>query len=164
MAKNARLIFLCGKMAAGKSTLARTLARQQEAVLLVQDEFLERLYPEEIVDIAGFIRCSTRVNDALTPLICDLLRRDITVVLDFPGNTKKQRIWFRMLIKSAGVPHELHFIDASNDLCKLQLRDRSKELPADAAWTTEEAFEAVTAYFEPPTPDEAFNVIRYERG
>jgi shikimate kinase len=30
------LVFLCGKMAAGKSTLARELARRQDAVLLVE--------------------------------------------------------------------------------------------------------------------------------
>ncbi len=36
MAGSAKLIFLCGKMAAGKSTLARELADRENAVLLVQ--------------------------------------------------------------------------------------------------------------------------------
>jgi predicted kinase len=34
----------CGKMAAGKSTMSRELAERENAVLLVQDEFLERLF------------------------------------------------------------------------------------------------------------------------
>jgi predicted kinase len=40
MSTAAKLMFLCGKMAAGKSTLARELAERENAVLLVQDEFL----------------------------------------------------------------------------------------------------------------------------
>jgi len=34
MSTSAKLIFFCGKMAAGKSTLARDLARRENAVLL----------------------------------------------------------------------------------------------------------------------------------
>jgi len=43
-AASAKLIFLCGKMAAGKSTLARELAQRENAVLLVQDDFLDLAY------------------------------------------------------------------------------------------------------------------------
>ena len=41
----AKLIFFCGKMAAGKSTLAKQLAEREDAVLLVQDELLDTLFP-----------------------------------------------------------------------------------------------------------------------
>ncbi|PYV70475.1 MAG: cell division protein ZipA, partial [Acidobacteria bacterium] len=47
MAGSAKLIFLCGKMAAGKSTLARELADRENAVLLVQDDFVTALFPGE---------------------------------------------------------------------------------------------------------------------
>src|SRR5437667_2107198 len=46
MAGSAKLIFLCGKMAAGKSTLARELADRENAVLLVQDDFVTALFPQ----------------------------------------------------------------------------------------------------------------------
>ncbi|MFZ2001902.1 MAG: AAA family ATPase [Candidatus Sulfotelmatobacter sp.] len=54
MNTSAKLIFFCGKMAAGKSTLARHLADRENAVLLVQDDFLEALFPGEIADIPTF--------------------------------------------------------------------------------------------------------------
>jgi predicted kinase len=164
MTSNARLIFFCGKMAAGKSTLASALAAREDAVLLVQDELLGALYPGEILDLSDFVRCSARLRTALTPVIQTLLRQGISVVLDFPGNTKAQRIWFRELFEAAGADHELHFIDAPDELCKAQLRQRSSELPAGSAWTTEAEFEAVTAYFVAPAPDENFNVVRHPRG
>jgi predicted kinase len=42
---------MCGKMATGKSTYARELARTKNAVLFVQDEFIDALFPGEIRDI-----------------------------------------------------------------------------------------------------------------
>lgn len=163
MTSEARLIFFCGKMAAGKSTLASALAARDNAVLLVQDELLGTLYPGEILDLSDFVRCSARLRAALTPLIRMLLKRGTSVVLDFPGNTTAQRSWFRELFESAAVDHELHFIDAPDELCKEQLKQRSRELPAGSAWTTEAEFDAVTAHFVAPAPDENFNVVRHQR-
>ena len=154
---SAKLMFFCGKMAAGKSTLARNLAVRENAVLLVQDDFLNALFPGEITDIPGFVKCSFRLKNALTPHVCDLLSNGISVALDFPGNT------LRELIERANVEHELHFVDASDASCKSQLRERSTGSPAGTPWTRDADFEAITAHFQPPTEDENFNVVRHER-
>ena len=163
MGGQAKLIFFCGKMAAGKSTLSKALAAREQAVLLVQDEWLTHLFPGEILDVPDYLRCSARLNAALTPLIVSLLAKGVPVVLDFPGNTRKQRAWFRQLVEAAGVEHELHFIDAPDEVCKRQLRERSAGLPAGTPWTTEAEFDAITTYFQPPAAGEGFNVIRHER-
>ena len=151
-------------MAAGKSTLARQLASQEEALLLVEDQFLERLFPVEITDLAGYVKYSSRVRSALAPHIVSLLAMGVSVVLDFPGNTRTQRAWFRRLIDETGAAHELHFVDASNALCLRQLADRRSGLPQDSRWSSDAAFQEVTAYFEPPADDEGFNIIRYASG
>ena len=163
MRASAKLIFLCGKMAAGKSTAARELAEREKAVLLVQDDLLGALFPGEIKDVSSFVKCYTRLKNALTPHICALLSKGIPVVLDFAAATKTQREWFRELIERTHVEHELHFVNASDDLCKSQLRERSKGLPAGTRWTTDADFELINAYFQPPSDDEKFNVIRHER-
>jgi predicted kinase len=160
-----KLLFVCGKMAAGKSTLCTELAAREDAVLVVQDDLLGALYPGEFVDLAAFVKYSNRLQRALTPHIVALLTKGISVVLDFGANTKRQRAWYRDLIETSDCDHELHFIVASDELCKRQLRKRSQErgLSPGAKWTTEADFEAVTAYFDPPAADEGFNVIRHER-
>jgi len=149
-------------MAAGKSTLAREMAQREHAVLLVQDELLDSLYPGEIIDIPEFVKYSSRLKKALAPHIGALLSKGITVVLDFPGNTKAQRAWFRDLFERSNVDHELHFIDASDAVAKSQLKKRSKHLPTGSPWTTEAEFDAINLYFEPPSQDEGFNVVRHE--
>lgn len=156
-------MFMCGKMAAGKSTLARELAERHNAVLLVQDEWLGTLFPNEIVDIPAFFDRSLRLRHALAPHICALLSKGISVVLDFPANTQEQRAWFREILDSAGVEHELHFIDVPDDVCKRQLTHRSKDVPVGARWTTDAEFDAITAYFQPPSEDERFNIVRHQR-
>lgn len=130
---------------------------------MVQDDFFSALYPDEIRCSQVFVRCSARVRDALSPHVRDLLSRGVSVVLDFPGNTRAQRRWFRELFEGADVPHELHFIDAPDDLCKRQPRQRSRALPTGSSWTTDAEFDAITAHFEAPSEDEGFTVVRHER-
>lgn len=163
MNKSAKLHFFCGKMAAGKSTLAKKLAQREGTILLAEDELLAKLFPDEIHEIADYIQYSARLKDALSEPICNLLSQGISVVLDFPGNTPKQRAWFRQLFEQAQADHELHFIDATDDRCKLQLRQRSKDLPANAPFTTDAEFDAITAYFQSPTLEEGFHIVRYNR-
>jgi predicted kinase len=159
----AKLIFFCGKMAAGKSTLAKELAAREGAVLVKQDQLLERLFPGEVIDVPSYVKYSSRVNSAIGPHVSALLALGTSVVLDFPGNTRSQRAWFRELFEQAGADHELHFIDAPDALCKRQLEERSKDLPPGTPWTSEAEFDLIMGHFLPPSPDEGFNVIRHDR-
>lgn len=163
MKKQGKLFFFCGKMAAGKSTLAREIAQREDAILLVQDDLLSDLFPNEISDISSFVKYSSRLQTALSEPICSLLAKGISVVLDFPGNTRKQRAWFRQLFERANVEHELHYVDVTDELCKHQLRQRSKALPEGSPFTSDAEFEAITQYFQEPSDDENFNVIRHQR-
>ena len=149
-------------MAAGKSTLAQEVAERENAVLLVQDELLACLFPGEITTIDKFAERSVRLKDALAPHIGVLLARGISVVLDFPGNTRGQRAWFRRIFESADVGHELHFIDAEDALCKRRLRSRSEHLTPGSLWTSDAEFDAITRYFEAPSQEEGFNLVRHE--
>ena len=160
-----KLLFVCGKIAAGKSTLSRSLAATESGLLLVQDDLLESLYPGEFVDFAAFLKYSARLRGTLAPHIVALLSLGMTVVLDFPANTRTSRAWFRKMFERAGADHELHFIVAPDELCKRQLKQRSRDLNLvpGAKWTTDVEFDEVTSYFEPPATEEQFNVIRHER-
>jgi len=158
-----KLLFLCGKMAAGKSTLARELAARENAMLFVQDEWSETLYPNAIINVATYIEYSGRINRALAPCIVDLLSRGVSVVLDFPGNTRNQRAWFREIIERAGAVHELHFLDTADAICKAQLKGRSAHLPPGTPWTSEADFELISSHFRAPAEDEGFTVVVHRR-
>ncbi len=163
MVPETTLHFFCGKMAAGKSTLAIELAKANNAILLIEDDWLSHLYPEEITDIPEYIRYSVRLKNILSGHVASLLSHGVSVVLDFPANTKDQRNWFRDIYEQASASHTLHFVDVSNDICKRQLKERSKYKPEGSAFTSDAEFDAITKYFQTPSEDEAFTIIRYQR-
>jgi predicted kinase len=158
------LHFLCGKMAAGKSTFSRKLAAESGAILVCEDLWLSRLYPDEIQTFDDYLKYSARLKETLAPHLVDLLRGGNSVVLDFPGNVPRQRQWFRSIFEAAGAAHVLHFIDLPDALCKEQLQVRNREQPPGSKVMSEQEFDQITAYFVPPAEAEEFNVRLYRGG
>jgi predicted kinase len=161
-ARSTTLYLLCGKIAAGKSTLARRLAAQPATLLISMDHWMSTLFPTENETIEDFVRLSARLRAAMGPHVVDILRQDLSVVLDFPANTVSWRHWMRSLIIEADVTHELHVLDVSDSICKTRLRQRNES--AEHQYQVDEAtYDLFMSYFVPPTPDEGFNVIVHKR-
>lgn len=158
--ESATLHMLCGKVAAGKSTLAATLSKAPRTLLISEDDWLSSLYPSEIKTLDDYVRCSGRFRAAMGPHIESLLRLGVSVVLDFPANTLARRQWLRSLFENAGVAHELHFLNVSDDMCKTRLRDRNAS-GAHAFQTSDAEFDLLTSHFVPPQDDEDFYVIHH---
>jgi predicted kinase len=161
MTTHATLHLLCGKIAAGKSTLTKRLAETPGTVLLSEDHLLARLYPDEIRTVADYARCSARLRAAVGPHVEALLRAGVSVVLDFPANTLKVRAWMRGLFEGAGADHRLHYLDVPDEVCKARLRARNAAGEHDYQ-TGDAEFDLITGYFVPPTPAEGFNVVRHQ--
>ncbi|MCM0080847.1 ATP-binding protein [Geomonas sp. Red32] len=155
------LYLVCGKAAAGKSTLAAQLASKAHTVLIEEDDWLARLYPGEISDLAGYVRCTGRVRDVLGGLIVGLLRQGMSVVLDFPANTPPHRQWAKNLSDEAGARHELHYLEVTNETCKKRLRERNAS-GSHPFTLSEEAFDQITRYFVPPSPGEGLNLVLHD--
>jgi predicted kinase len=158
-----KLYFFCGKMAAGKSTLAKLLAARENAVLISQDDLADTLFPGQIVNVATYLEYSGRINKMVAPLAASILSKGISLVLDFPANTRNQRAWFRSIIDAGGVDHELHYLDTPDEICKAQLKQRSAHLPPGTKWTTAEDFNLIASHFRAPEHDEGFNVVVHTR-
>jgi predicted kinase len=152
------LYLLCGKMAAGKSTLAGRLAARSATVLISEDHWTSNLFPGQLNTIEDYGRYSRLLRNAMGPHVVSLLKAGMSVVLDFPANTLAFRSWMRQIFEDAGAANELHFLDASDETCKRQLRQRN--LAGKHPYQPDDSsFELFTSYFVPPTPEEGFNVI-----
>src|SRR5215471_9299473 len=100
------LYLLCGKIAAGKSTLARRLAARPATLLISEDHWTSSLFAGDLRTIDDYARFSARLRAAMGPHIVDILRQGLSIVLDFPANTISNRNWMRSLISDAAVAHE----------------------------------------------------------
>lgn len=158
MSSYGTLIFFCGKMGAGKSTLSAKIARERGAVLVSEDEWLAALFPGEIKDFSDYISYSSRLKPVLRSHVEQILVAGTSVVLDFPGNTKKQRAWFKEIYSQNRIPHQLYYLAVDDEVCLRRLKQRQKEQPERAQFDTEEVFRMVTDYFDPPEESEGFNV------
>ena len=158
MNKKGTLIFFCGKMGAGKSTYSKNLASELNAIFLSEDDWLSAIYPEEIKNFDDYIKYSSRLKPLLKEHVRRILHSGVSVVMDFPGNTKKQRAWFKEIFFETQIPHRLIYLQAEDQLCLKRLEQRRQVLPERAQFDTEEVFHQVSSYFQPPTDDEGFNI------
>lgn len=154
------LHLMCGKIASGKSTLAKSLANQHRAILLSEDRWISRLYPGEVQTVTDYVRCAKRIRDVLEPLVIDLLGAGLDVVLDFPANTLADREWLRGLADAAGSAHCLHYLDVDDDTCRTRLHARNERGAHDFAATDAE-FDLITGYFRVPEEVEGLVIVRH---
>ncbi|WP_417470487.1 AAA family ATPase [Maricaulis sp.] len=152
------LHLVCGKIAAGKSTLCHQLAAHASTVLLSEDNWLSSLYPGEISSLEDYVRCSARLRAVIGPHVADLLRAGLSVVLDFPANTLASRAWMRSIIDDAAAAHTLHWLDLDDATCKARLRERNAA-GEHAYAASETEFDLFTRYFVPPRAEEGFDVV-----
>lgn len=152
------LYLLCGKIAAGKSTLARHLASRPATLLIAEDHWTSNLFADDLKTIDDYTRYSARLRAAMAPHVVDILRQGLSVVLDFQANTVKVRSWMRSLIDQSGANHELHLLDIPDTICKQRLRERN--VAGEHPFQVSDAdYDLFTSYFVPPGADEGFNIV-----
>ncbi|MFX0547638.1 AAA family ATPase [Roseovarius sp. S1116L3] len=161
--KSPNLHMLCGKIAAGKSTLAADLAGSPETVLIAEDDWLNALFADELVSLPDYVRCSSKLRRIMAPHVAALLNAGVSVVLDFPANTFEQRRWMRRILEQTTAAHQLHLLDVSDKVCLARLRERNSRGDHPFA-VTDAQFHQFNNHFAAPTPDEGFNVVRHEDG
>ena len=154
----ATLHMICGKIGAGKSTLAQQLGTNANTVILSEDAWLAALYGDEMHTLKDFLRCSAKLKTAIGPHIVSLLKAGVSVVLDYQANTRDARTWMRGLFTDAQAEHRLHLLDVPDEVClaRLHARNADGEHPFAA---TEAQFHQVTKHFLPPQDDEGFTVV-----
>lgn len=156
----AMLHLLCGKIASGKSTLAAELCAAPGCVVISEDQWLAALYQDEMQSVADYVRVAAKLRKAMTPHLVALLHAGVSVVLDFPANTRANRDWMRSVIQASSAGHQLHYLDVTDALCKSRLHARNQG-GEHAFAATDEQFALITRYFEPPQEEEGFNLVRH---
>jgi predicted kinase len=158
--QQATLHFVAGRLAAGKTTLARELASDHQAILFSEDVWLSRL-SDGISSFDDYLRWYRRCRSVMGPLIIDILRSGVSVVLDLAGNRIDERAWVLGLAKAGGSSHLLHFLSVAEEECLRRLHDRNERKPEGLYFvsTTEAEFRAICKYFQPPSPEEGLNIV-----
>jgi predicted kinase len=151
------LHLICGRIAAGKSTLATTLGHREATVMIREDDWLSGLYGEQTSSIQDYMRCTALLRSVVGPHVAALLNAGLSVVLDFQANTLDARSWMRGILNQTSAAHVLHFLDVPEEVCLARLKARNAAGQHPFA-VTEAQFQQISRHFVPPRPEERFEV------
>jgi hypothetical protein len=147
-----------GFVGAGKTTLARRLAREHGAVRFTHDAWMHRLYganpPAE-----AFAALWERVDARIWRYAARLLELGVDVVLDYGFWTRASRDAARARVAAHGARAILYHVTCPEAVMRRRVAARSQDVPPDSLWINAAAFQRFKARFEPLAEDEARVVV-----
>lgn len=150
--------LVCGPTGAGKTTFARKLATECEALRFSIDEWMATLFAADAPAPLTFEWAIERVGRCeemiwQTGLAALAAGRDI--VLDLGFTTREQRDRFRALAMEAGHGVALHHVTASREVRLARVRRRNEDGSETLAFeVTDGMFDFMEDRFELPAPEE----------
>lgn len=149
----ATLHVMVGLPCSGKTTRARQLEREENALRLTPDEWQIRLLGTNAIT-AGH----DRLHDEVERIMWDVAKRALelgtNVILDFGLWAREERDDFRRRARDLGAGYKLHYMDVCEDELIHRLHQRNREAPPGAFLIPDSLLRSFISAFEPPTEDE----------
>ena len=154
----ATLNVIFGPCAAGKTTYARALARRDNAVVFVLDEWGARLFGPDVegpLDFGWMVERLRRCDALIWSTATAVLAAGSSVVLDLGLMRRADRERMREIAEEAGLPIQWHFVDAPPAVRRARVAGRNETKGETfAREVPPEMFDMFEAIYEAPAPAE----------
>lgn len=151
----AKVILLCGKLCAGKTTYARQLARSGRAVFLSTDPLMARLYAGPCGE--EYHAALAKTQAYLLGVAADIAAAGVDVVFEGAAWLRADRLKATAFFRARGVASEWHLIEVPAETQNARIEARNREIRAgksDATYVDEALFRRCEENYEPPLPGE----------
>ncbi len=152
------LFLMCGLPGAGKTTRAKQLEQERNALRLTPDEWMQRIVRSGEDE---------EKRAAIEMIMGEIAERSLclgmNVILDFGFWSRAERDDFKARAKKVGARCELHFLDVSFDDLLKRLKERNSALPENTFTVTEDQLKLWSTLFEVPLHDELHTNSKKER-
>ena len=122
-----KVYLICGKICSGKTTYAKKLCEDNNALLLSVDEIMISLF-DQCCGPKLHMEYDRRIKAFLFDKSSEVLKTGIDVVLDWGFWTKEERNSAKEFYKSRNIDCELHYIGVSDKIWEQQLNKRNTEI------------------------------------
>jgi predicted kinase len=147
------LFLICGLPGAGKTTLAKHLELEKQAVRLCPDEWIAPLL-NDASDKVEMDRLRSLVEELQWELAKRLLLLRVNVILEKGFWSREERTQYRLQAEGLGAKVELRYLEVSRDELWTRLAKRNANLPPGTFEVTEEDLDLFCSWFEAPTKEE----------
>lgn len=162
--------LICGPIGAGKTTYAHKIAEQNNAVRFSEDEWLNILFvpdaPEGLLNEpmqeigAWATEKYQRCRDQIWLIAQQLLKQNVSIVLDGAAATKEQRDVIRKKAIEHGVGFQLHHVTSDPETREKRVYERNTEQgDTYSLEVTPDIFAHVENLFKPPQNEELDGII-----
>ena len=124
----ATLNVIFGPCAAGKTTYAHALARRENAVAFVLDEWGARLFAPDLqgpIEFAWMLERLGRCQALIWSTANAVLAAGTSVVLDIGAMRRADRERIRQIAAGAGLTLQWHFVDAPQEVRRARVAGRN---------------------------------------
>jgi predicted kinase len=150
MSSSLRLVLMCGTAYSGKSTAARDLAPQVDAVVVSLDDINERrgLWGGDGIGVEEWVR----TNELASAEVRAVLASGRSAVVDDTSSPRFLRDGWRSLAAELGAEFTLVYLEVDHDT--IRRRQAGNRLTPSRRDVSDVVLEQHLADFEPPQPDE----------
>lgn len=154
-----KMIYLiCGPTGAGKTSYAIQLANKNAAIRFTIDEWMTCLFSADMqksTDLDWMLARLNRCERQIWALCQQILKQQMSVVLDLGLAKKVHRDKFRHLATTVNVEPQLHYISADPLLRRQRVKLRNENKDQSYAFeVTDAMFDFMESWFEPPENQE----------
>ncbi|MBR5109801.1 MAG: ATP-binding protein [Clostridia bacterium] len=149
--------LICGKICCGKSTFARKLAREKNAVILSCDEIMT-LFPQPEGDEA-YAAVSQKVKACLMNKAAEIAACGANVILDWGFWLKAERQETAAFFSHLGIFAQWYYLDIPEDVWRQRIARRNAAPGASDYYVDGGLLQKCVRRFEAPDEDETENWI-----
>jgi predicted kinase len=153
--------LLVGNTGAGKSTYANQLKKDTKGIVFTLDKWNKILFLPDKTESDGldwFLKRINRAEVVMQDLILQLEYSGVDSILDVGLSKFDHREKYRKFAKQNDIAVKIHFLNIPKEIRRQRVLKRNKEKGATFEFeVTDENFEFMETWFEPPFESELMN-------
>lgn len=145
---------ICGFIGSGKTTFARKLEKETEALRITKDEWIIKIFGNKITRDKNFEKYDKKITGLARDCAFKILRSGVDVIIDEGFWVKSQRDELRERLLNLGAKPIFYYVECPVEKMRERVVSRSKNPPADSFEINGEMFDRYLSFWEPPTKEE----------